>query len=62
MKKENLKKVLLVLLAIIICIAVYVGVVTIYKNNKALNTNIIERNKWVDRIETHIAVLSTYTC
>ena len=34
MKKENVKKVLLVILAIIICVAVYVGVVGIYKNNK----------------------------
>lgn len=34
MKKENVKKILLVILAIIICVAVYLGVVGIYKNNK----------------------------
>ena len=34
MKKENVKKVLLVILAIIICVAVFFGVVGIYKNNK----------------------------
>lgn len=39
MKKEKLKKVLLVVLAIIICIAVYVGVVSIYKYNKEQQTN-----------------------
>jgi len=39
MKKENVKKVLLVVLAIIICIAVYVGVITVYKNSKKQPTN-----------------------
>lgn len=39
MKKENAKKVLLIVLAIIICIAVYVGVVGVYKNKKEQEAN-----------------------
>lgn len=39
MKKENVKKLLLVILAIIICVVAYVGVVGIYKNNKEQQAN-----------------------